>query len=337
MHRGCFGVDAVTSPCGSEDATPRSRACVRLLVCPDQVGQAGLPSAFWCPSPSPLAALSFCFARPPPGCSCPFCGSLVASPPPFFFPAVPFSARPPPCVLVSFVSGPGRLGPCCLVFLFSPPPRLVFFFYRRAPPLSLAFCGFRPLVPLALALFAVCFVGLQLLGSPCALASFVVPAWPLAAPWWLSTPHFFCVSLFFSLPLCALFFLSRCAPPFSLAFSGFRPRLPWALALCAVCFVGLPLLGSPCALASFVVPAWSVAAPWCLLTPPPLSCLAVFLAAALCSVFSFLVARPRCLWLSLVSSPGCPGPWRCVLFVLFASRSSSLRGLSPLLWLPPGR
>ena len=31
-----------------------------------------------------------------------------------------------------------------------------------------------------------------------------------------------------------------------------------------------------------------------------------------------------------------PGPWRCVLFVLLASRSSALRALSPLLWFPPG-
>ena len=55
------------------------------------------------------------------------------------------------------------------------------------------------------------------------------------------------------------------------------------------------------------------------------------------SPFFYSVLRPRCLWLSLVSGPGCPGPWRCVLFVLFASRSSALCALSPLFWFPPGR
>ena len=81
--------------------------------------------------------------------------------------------------------------------------------------------------------------------------------------------------------------------------------------------------------------------PGCCPPPPPLLCHAVFLAAAVCSVFfylffCFLVARPRCLWLSLVSGPGCPGPWRCVLFVLLTSRSSALRALSPLLWFLAG-
>ena len=44
-----------------------------------------------------------------------------------------------------------------------------------------------------------------------------------------------------------------CAPPLSPAFSGFRPRVPWTSALCVVCFVGLPPLGSPCACPSFVL------------------------------------------------------------------------------------
>ena len=77
--------------------------------------------------------------------------------------------------------------------------------------------------------------------------------------------------------------------------------------------------------------------------PPPPLCLAVFVAAAWCSVFfSPLVVRPRGLWLSLVSRPGCPGPRRCVLFALLASSFSALRALSPLLclllgcWLLPG-
>ena len=84
-------------------------------------------------------------------------------------------------------------------------------------------------------------------------------------------PPFLCLAVFLAAALCSVFvyFLSRCAPPLSLAFSGFRPRVPWALALCAVFLVGLPLLGSPCALASFVIPAWPLAASWCSLPPPP--------------------------------------------------------------------
>ena len=39
-----------------------------------------------------------------------------------------------------------------------------------------------------------------------------------------------------------LFFSSPCAPPLSLAFFRFRPRVPWAPALFAVCFVALPPL-----------------------------------------------------------------------------------------------
>ena len=84
-----------------------------------------------------------------------------------------------------------------------------------------------------------------------------------------------------------LFFFFFCAPPLSPAFSGFRPRVPWASALCVVCFVGLPLLGSACACPSFVLSAWLVAAPWWLLPPhlpPPPLCLAVFVAAARCFV-----------------------------------------------------
>ena len=50
-----------------------------------------------------------------------------------------------------------------------------------------------------------------------------------------------------------------------------------------VVFLGLPLPGSSCACASFVSPAWPLAALWWLLPrPPPLSCLAVFVAPAWC-------------------------------------------------------
>ena len=80
--------------------------------------------------------------------------------------------------------------------------------------------------------------------------------------------------------------------------------VPWAFALCVVCFVGLLLLGSPCALASFVCPAWPWAASWCLLPPPPF-CVSRFLSLPLGAQFFFSVVRPRCRWLFLVSCPGC--------------------------------
>ena len=64
-----------------------------------------------------------------------------------------------------------------------------------------------------------------------------------------------------------------------------------------------------------MVPPSPLAAPWWLLPPPPPCCVSLFSSLLLCAVFFFfcfffLFARPRCLWLSLVSGPGCPGHWR---------------------------
>ena len=74
-------------------------------------------------------------------------------------------------------------------------------------------------------------------------------------------------------PWCCCFFFFflflPCAPPLSPAFSCFRPRRPWASALCVFCSVGLPPLGSPCVCPSFVLSAWLVVAPRRLLPPPP--------------------------------------------------------------------
>ena len=112
-----------------------------------RVGRAGLPGAFWCASPFFLAALSFCFAWPPPGWVCPglgpfapwfflcsslFCVSRWAAgccppPPPFCgfrcFRSVPwffFSSSSfvrPRFLRVSLVSGPGCRGPRrCVLF-----------------------------------------------------------------------------------------------------------------------------------------------------------------------------------------------------------------------------
>ena len=103
-------------------------------------------------------------------------------------------------------------------------------------------------------------------------------------------PPFLCLAVFVAPSWClgvvSFFFLPffPCAPPLSPDCSGFRPRVPWASALCVVCFVGLPPLGSPCACPSFVLSAWLVVAPRWLLPPPPPFCLAVFVAAARCCV-----------------------------------------------------
>ena len=172
------------------------------------------------------------------------------------------AGRPPGRVVVRLTFSFGRL-----VFLLCLAPSGL-----GVPPslsLSLPFLA-------ALALCFGCFSRPPAPGSSC--ASFVSPAWPLAALWWFLPPPFpFCVSRFSLLLLGALVFFVfffffpffPCAPPLSLAFSGFRPRVPWASALCVVCSVGLPPLGSPCACPSFVLSASLVVALRWLLPPPP--------------------------------------------------------------------
>ena len=119
---------------------------------------------------------------------------------------------------------------------------------------------------------------------------------------WVPWCFFF---LFFSF---FLFFLR--APPLSPAFSGFRPRVPRASALCVVCFVGLPLLGSPCDFPSSMLSAWPLAAPWWLLPPaPPPLCVSRFSLlplAAVCRVLCCAVCPwvRCCAALLRVVSPG---------------------------------
>ena len=225
---GCSEPAGAGYPPGAHSSI-RTAAGVRVLALCGRVGRAGLPGALWCASPFPLAALSFCFAWPPPGCGGPplprcCCRSLLPCAPLFFFFSSPLAR--PRCPRLSPFSGSSCPGPwrCVLVVLLGP----------------------------------------SLPGSPCALASFVSPAWPLAALRWFLPPP-----------------------------------------------------------------------------PPPLLCLAVFVASAGCLGVFFLSSsssmRARCLWLSLVSGPGCPGPRRCALFALLAFRFSALRALSPLSCFPPGR
>ena len=100
VWRWCVGGVVAGVWCGWSLATPGGGPCVLLPATPGwvslplvvggprhswlgsaggggvralfgRVGRAGLPGAFWCASPFPLAALSFCFAWPPPGWGCP--------------------------------------------------------------------------------------------------------------------------------------------------------------------------------------------------------------------------------------------------------------------------
>ena len=126
-------------------------------------------------------------------------------------------------------------------------------------------------------------VGCSLVVSPPPPSLFVSRSFRRSClvPWWF---------FFFSFP-----FLP-CAPPLSPAFSGFRPRVPWASALCVVCFVGLPPLGSPCTCPSFVLSAWLVVAPRWLLSPPPFFLSRVFRGcrSVLCAVCCVVLCVPGC-------------------------------------------
>ena len=334
---GLFRVDAGSSPCRSVDATG-----VRVLVPPGRVGRAGLPGAFWCASLFPLAALSFCFARPPPGWCCPFLGPLLAlplfllpsppPPPPFFFPP-----RAHLCLLLSLVPGPGCLGPWRFVFL--PPPGLWFFF---CAPLISGFLSFP--VPGALGLGAVCCLfcwppacrlsvlsRLVCVSRPAVGCSLVVAASHPAPPY-VSRGFRRCLSPF-------VFFLvvrPRCL------WLSLVPGLGWRGPWCCGFFLWRPS-ASLLSLRSrlLCVSRLAVGCSPVVAAPPPVPFLARCFRRSVLLFFFFALSFlrclcPRCLWPSLVSGPGCPWPWRWVLFVLVASHFSACCALSPLLCFPPG-
>ena len=229
--------------------------------------------------PWALALVCVCFARPFVLCVFFFASRLLvlrALSPVLCVPVgrwfFPGGCCPPPPSSVSRGFCRSRSAPWFFFLSYSLRPRFLW--------LSLV-CGPWCPGPWRCVLFV--FLGLPLPGSPCALTSCVSPACPLAAPWWLPPPPpppLVCLAVFVAPARCLGFFLLLffflCAPPFV---SGFLS----ASALCVVCFVGLPLLGSLCLLASFVLSAWRLAAP-CWLPPPPPLCLAVFVAAARCCV-----------------------------------------------------
>ena len=270
---GCSLPAGVGYPPGAHSSI-RTAAGVRVLALCGRVGRAGLPGALWCASPFPLAALSFCFAWPPPGWGC--------------------------------------------------------------PPLSC--CPCRSSLPWRRAL--VVFLGLPLPASSCARASFVSPAWPLAALWWFlpPPPPFLCLGVsvapawclgvvfFFFLPLLLL-----CAP----VVSGFLwfPA-PGALGLgavrCLLCWPSTSRLSVRLSL--FRAFRLAGASPRRLLPPPPPPFLSRGFRrcrSVLCAVCCVVLCVPRCgavpccaRWVLLLVAP-CPlalpvalGPCalrRCVL------------------------
>ena len=215
-------------------------------------------------------------------------------------PLQPPLPRTPLLCLVVFVA----FALCSFVFLF--------FFSLCAPVVS---CFLRFPAPGALGprLCAVYFVGLPLLGFPCASASLVFPASPLAAPCWLLHPLRCCVSRFSSLPHCPLFFFSLCAP----VVSGllWLPA-PGALGLGAVCCLVCWGPASRLSVRSrlLCVSCLAVGCSLVVATPPPL-CVPVFVAVARYPIFFFLLVAgsrrpsppPRCVRRAL----RCPVLQRC--------------------------
>ena len=209
---GLFCVDAVTCHCGSEDAKPGSRACVHVLVLPGRVGRAGLLGTLWCASPYPFAALSFCFARPPPGLGCAFpvpgCASF------FFFALFSLCASVVPCFL--WFTALAALDHGAL-FFFPPPPVLGVFFFSSCPMCAPGVPGFLWFpAPGPLGLGAVCCLFCWSAASRLRVRSRCFCVSSLAARCYLvvaappAPPLPFCVSRFSSLPLGAPFFCFCC-------------------------------------------------------------------------------------------------------------------------------
>ena len=226
-----------------------------------------------CPSASRLSVRSRCFSV-----SCPaffvflLCSCLLD----WRSSAVLAVFCPPPPLLILFIVLVSCCSALCLLLLLlrfppwplaapwcllRPPPSVSRGFRRCCSVLHFSFflCCFAPACLLgARRRFSpsaapppplVCFAGLPLLGTLCGIAAFVLPAWPLAAPWWLlppPAPPVLCLAVL-SLPLGARFFLSSAAflMPACLAHLGGSRRLPppppavpvWCLVLSPVAVV----------------------------------------------------------------------------------------------------
>ena len=287
---GLFRVEADTALLGSEDATPGSRACVRVRARLGRVGRAGLQGAFWCASAFllPLLVRSL-FAWPPPGWGRPF--SFYARP--LSLPGVPwalasFCALSPPGFLFWFFSF-CLLCPLFFVFFVFCFRRLffLFFFVRPRCPWRFMFSGPGCLGPWRL----------------------VVPP-PLPPFLFFFPSHFLLVCFFFLLFLGFLVFVFLC-----LLCGAGVVCVSWAVGCAGVCFVGaVPVIalcavlphpsgGGWCCLLCLGVCCWawlsSVVSWWVLVScfgcavpvwprgPPPCGlvwCVLVFRCPVLCSV-----------------------------------------------------
>ena len=231
---GLFPVDDDTSPCGSKDATPGSRAWVRVLLPPGRVRRAGLPGAFWCASPflwpfCPPALLGPLRAWVDPSCWC------------VCLPSVVFLFRRPCCSLLSPVSGFGRPGPWrCL-----PPPPLFFFYSAFLLWLAFVFCRNPFPLPTSPSFFWFSLLPAQ-----------IGVCFPL--PSFCSSPH---PSLVFCFP---------CPQPPLFFSPGFRRFLLWLVFVsCRLCF---PLPPPPFFFVCFLSPSLSSTRPpspvFCFPLPP---------------------------------------------------------------------
>ena len=339
---GLVCVDADTAPFGSVDATPRSRACVRVRALLGQVGRAGLPGAFRCASPFlwPVLVRAL-LVRPPPGLGCPVCGCCWVS---FFFFFCFFPSPPslrPRCLLLCVFSGPGCLGlwrlvapcppvaPCCLLLcVFSGLGCLGPWRLAAAPPFPLL----PPRVALRRLLLCV-FSGLPWVFAPCHPPPFFFPLFLVFSLSVCFSSSFFaggavrggfmclgpsavlvCASVVLSLSLRCVRWMVLCGVG---CWAWLSSAVSWWVLVS--CFGGAVLVwprGSPrCSLAwcalVFCCPVLCSAALWCCVV---VCCRALpFVCAVACACCLFLAAaRLLCMfWGVVLCAPCSLRPVRC--------------------------
>ena len=300
MHRGCFVWTPTPPHFGSGDTTPGSRACLCVCAPLGRVGRAGLPSAFWCASPSPVAGLDalFVFSAP--------------------------SGLGLPCLWL-------LLGVVVFFFLVSPPLSPAFFVFLPGVPWALASCGLLA-CPSLVCLFLF-FCRPLVSGVAWFPARGALDLGALWSPSWLPSSILF---PFFSACPPPLFFLFFCGAPFfswfPILWFFFRSCVFFVLCLgvlvlrCLGRFVCSWLWGVLVCVAVRVVPPWgpvcacvvSLGAPW--LCPFCVCCCLSCCGVVVCFVFCPVVRGLRVL--GLVLAPCCwpllplPGPlsWPVVVF-----------------------
>ena len=294
----------------SEDATPGSRACVRVLALLGRVGRAGLPGAFWCASRFPVAVLGALFVRLVP--------SWLGLPFLCFSPL--FSMLRPRCLWLCVFLALGALG------LGSVGLTLPFFFFFLSLPLLP--WALAPLLRPSPIFFFFCSV-LCCSVFPCSWASGWLPAcrplWGLGAPPPPSRSFVFCVFAVSLVLLCGAVVcgvvcfascLVLCCPALASFWSLAVSRCCWLLCFflpCSLCrAVGRGAGPRCCALCLLLCLRWAgLLAPCCAARCCAVSCCVVVVVfcccALLCAVlFSSLLflAFLWCPW--LFPSAWCP-------------------------------